>query len=375
VRTFGVRQVFPLVFVVADDLVAKRASLSSHKLARLLPVCVLLVVAGCAGVPEVPPAAPEPEVEEVEPEPPPEPGEQAIPAPVPDPVDPVEPVTEPPAPRVAVVLSERSEAYERVAAEIIPMLDRPLVYNLSDRSLSTADAFLAIADSTVDVVVAIGLRAAEAASQLSPVPVVYCQVFNLAAPEKPAVPFKGVSSLPPLSPQMQAWKQLNPGLGRVGTIIGPGHEGLIDEAHAAAAEHGIDLEHRVAKSDRETLYIFKRMAPAIDGFWLFPDNRVLSAAVLKEILQSAPRYDVQVAVFNAVLLEFGAALSSVSVHSDIAATVVSVAKRLAAGEADPIPALTPLNQIEIRTGSTTAAGPAPAGPATGPGPSPARRAR
>lgn len=362
----------PLVFVMADDLVAKRSSLSPVKLARLLPACLLLLAAGCAGVPHAPPAVPEPELEEAEPEPPPEPEEQAIPAPVPDPVEPLEPVTEPPALRVAVVLSERSEAYERVAAEIVPLLERPLVYNLADRSLSTTEAFLAIAESPVDVVVAIGLRAAEAASQLSPVPVVYCQVFNFVAPEKPAVPVKGVSSLPPLSLQMQAWKRLNPGLERVGAIIGPGHEGLVDEARAAAAAHGIDVEHRVAKSDRETLYIFKRMAPAIDGFWLFPDNRVLSVAVLKEILRSAPRYDVQVAVFNAGLLDFGAALSSVSVHSDIAAAVLSVAKRLAAGEADTIPDLTPLSQVEIRTGRATAAGSAP-GPATGSGSSAATR--
>lgn len=343
-----------------------------HSTNRALPLCLLLVVAGCAGVPQVPPPAPEAEVEEAEPEPEPQPEPEAAPEPVPDPVEPPEPMAEPEGFQVAVVLSERSEAYERVAEELVLLLDRPLVYNLSDKSLSATEAFLAIADSAVEVVIAIGLHAAESASRLSSVPVVYCQVFNFAAPEKPRVPVKGVSSLPPLSLQMGAWKQLNPGLQKVGTILGPGHPALLDEAHAAALAHGIEVEHRLANSDRETLYLFKRMAPAIDGFLLFPDNRVLSVAVLREILQSASRYDVEVAVFGSGLLELGAALSSASVYSDVAATVLSVAERLAAGENASVRDLTPLNQVEIRTGKGRGADAAPAGAAGMPAPRSAR---
>lgn len=367
-HAFGVRQVVPRFVALADEQVAEPASRSLNP-AQLAALCLLFILGGCAGVDPVPPAAPEAGVEEVEPEPEPQPRPEpeAEPEPVPVPIEPVEPVTEPAAPQVAVVLSDRSEGYERVAAEIIPMLYRPLVYNLSDRSLSARAAFLAIADSAAEVVVAIGLRAAEAAAELSPVPVVYCQVFNFGTPEAPAIPVKGVSSIPPLALQLRAWKQLNPGLEKVGTIIGPGHRRLVDEAQTAAAGHGVEVEHRVAKSDRETLYFFKRMAPGIDGFLLFPDNRVLSVAVLKDILESAPRYDVQVAVFNAGLLDFGAALSATSLDRDIAATALSVAERLAAGETDSIPDLTPLNQVEIRTSGASAAA-APPGATAGSGP-------
>ena len=44
----------------------------------------------------------------------------------------------------------------------------------------------------------------------------------------------------------------------------------------------------------------------IDGFILFPDNRILSRSVLTEMMADANRHRVQVAVFNEPLLEFGA---------------------------------------------------------------------
>ncbi len=324
----------------------------------LLCCCFVLLASGCASLEKPPEPAPEPQPVRVpeepvaEPAPPPsvvaEP--EAVPEPAPEPL----PMAEPEPGRIAIVLSDRSPAYEQVAVELGRLLERYLLYNLADKSLSPREVFAGIADSDAKVVIAIGRHAAEQALSLSPLPVVFCQVFNIPVAASSA-PARRIASIPPLSPQVRAWKQLNPGLASIGAILGEGHDDLVAEARVAAAENGIALHLRTATSDRETLYMFNRMAPDIDGFWLFPDNRVLSVAILKEMLNYASRHGVQVAVFNPKLLELGASLSVATVDADIAATALEVADRIIAGELDTIPLRTPLHQLDVRSPSATAA--------------------
>jgi len=91
------------------------------------------------------------------------------------------------------------------------------------------------------------------------------------------------------------------------------------------------------------------MIHEIDGFWLFPDNRILSPRVLTEILQQANRRHVPVAVSNDGMLRLGAAISVSTVASDIAATIVKVLERIRAGEIDALPPLTQLSEVRVAT--------------------------
>ncbi len=318
---------------------------------RALIVCIIALVSGCASLqtesPEVPDdvvpeTAPPVEVSPAPAQPPP------IPPPVrAEPKQPAEPV--PSVGTIAIVLSDRTPAFESVANAISQQHDDYLLYNLSDKSLGAQGVFSSIEKAGAQVVIAIGLHAARESIDRSTVPVVFCQVFNIGTTSRAGVEVKGVASTPPLSLQIEAWKERNPDLRTIGAILGDGHESLIAEARRVTAEHGIRLDLRIAESDRETLFIFQRMAADIDGFWLFPDNRILSVAILHEMLAYASRHQVEMAVFNAALLEMGATLSSMSVYSDVAATALSVAKLIARGDADRIPFLTPLSEIEIQT--------------------------
>lgn len=310
---------------------------------RILPLMLALFVSGCAIIGHGPDTNTKVEATEVEPTPAPEIAKPAI--------------REMPAaseaalfgPRVAVVLSNKTPAYENVAVELGQISEDYSIYDLADTSLTPRAVFARIAESNPEIVIAIGLRAATVAKSYSHVPVVFCQVFNVTDNNLVSDNQKGVAALPPLELQVKAWKDLNPNLRSVGAILGSGHESLIEEANQAADAAGLRLHYRIARSDRETLYMFNRLTPDIDGFWLFPDNRVLSPAVLREILSYASRHRVQVAVFNPALLDFGAALSTTSVDSDIAATVVSVARRVIRGDGESIPPVTPLNEIDVQT--------------------------
>ena len=130
--------------------------------------------------------------------------------------------------------------------------------------------------------------------------------------------------------------------------MGDGHEALLSEAQDAADSNDLEFRYQVAASDRETLYLFKRMAPDIDGFWLFPDNRILSIPVLKKMVDVADRHGVRIAVFNETLLELGVALSTAADESDIAEIAVLVARQMVEGKADAVPTLTPLRSLNLR---------------------------
>lgn len=318
-----------------------------------------LLAAGCATVPVDTPPPPAP-VEEPPPEPPdpaPQPPPAAAPVtPAPRASPPPAPVLPPPPPLHAIVLTDRQPAFEQVAVELSARLEAHLIYDLADKSLSPEETFRSIADAGAAVVIAIGPKASREAIARSPVPVVYCQVFNVAG-EASEVPVRGVAALPPLALQLEAWKRYRPGLSRIGAILGEGHAELLQEAQAAALEHGVELELRVAGSDRESLYLFNRMATAIDGYWLFPDERVLSLPVLRKMLANAARHRIDVAVFNPALLDIGATLSSSALYADIAATAVDVAGRLVRGEAGDVPSLTPLTEAEIRLAAGKRDGP------------------
>lgn len=287
-------------------------------------------------LPAPPAPAPQPEPEAPVAEPPPAPR----PAPAPEPA--------PALFKIAVVLSSRAPAYTGVADALADLIDDVEVYDLTDRSLSPRDAFAAIHDSAAGAVVAIGLRAAVYARDYAAIPVVFSQVFNDTDHGLLGERVRGVSAIPPLSAQLAAWLEIAPDMQAVGAIIGSGHERLIAEAIAAATEHGLDFKYQTAASDRETLYLFTRMAPAIDGFWLFPDNRILSVAVLRELFEHATRRGVQIAVFNDALLELGASLSSTTLEEDIAATLVSILEAIQRNGVDDVQAFTPLHGIRIQ---------------------------
>lgn len=334
---------------------------STNRIRRLqwsLPAGVLLLLmSGCNLIrpdssehavvvePELPPVVVvEPPIETVHP--------PIVVVPQPDPEP--EPEPEPVAPgvyshRVAIVLSGRQPSYESVAHELAQVLGDYSLYDLSDRSQTVRNVFSNIADEQATAVVAIGLRAALSARALSDVPVVFCQVFNVNDNDLITETVKGVSSIPPLSLQLKAWKELDPQLQNVGAILGAGHDALIEEANLAAEELGLSMHIRVAGSDKETLFLFNRLVPDIDGFLLFPDNRVLSRTVLDEMLGYASRHNVQIAVFNESLLAMGATLSATAVDADIASTIVRVLDRFENDKGKLLPALTPLTAIQIRT--------------------------
>jgi ABC-type uncharacterized transport system substrate-binding protein len=250
-------------------------------------------------------------------------------------------------PPVAVVLSSNQPAFQDVANALTEYLDDFQVFDLSDTSQPPVSVLRVINDSDSSAVIAIGLRAATSSVAMSQTPVIFSQVFNHREHDLLNPNSRAVAPLAPLDAQLAAWKEFDPTISRIGIIIGEGHDELIEEAQLAAEKHKIELRIRIAKSDQETLYLFRRMAQDIDGFWLFPDNRVLSSRSLQEILKTAKRYQVAVSVPNESMLKMGATISLATEADDIAATIVGILRKIQTDGLKNVPAVTPLSAIRV----------------------------
>jgi ABC-type uncharacterized transport system substrate-binding protein len=255
-------------------------------------------------------------------------------------------------PSVAIVLTSDQPAYADVAREVANYFTDYDVYDLSDRSRPPVSVLRLINDSESRVVIAVGLRAAQSSVAMAQTPVVFAQVFNHQDHDLLTENSRGIAALPPLDAQLAAWKKIDPTIKRIGAIIGEGHGDLIVEAELAAQRHDMELHIKVAHSDQETLYFFRRMIRDIDGFWLFPDNRILSARVLQQMLNNANRQQVPVAVPNESMLAMGGSISISTVASDIARTIVKVIRQIQAGKLDQIPPISPLSEIRVKTNDT-----------------------
>src|SRR4030095_7779464 len=119
-------------------------------------------------------------------------------------------------------------------------------------------------------VVAIGLPAARIARDQLNAPIIFAQVFNYQELLVNGKNIRGVTALPPLDLQIQNWKKFDTKLQRVGLIVSNQHIDLIPQAERAAKAAAVTIKHEISDSDRQTLYLFKRLAPQIDGLWLVP---------------------------------------------------------------------------------------------------------
>ncbi len=258
-------------------------------------------------------------------------------------------------PTVAILVSADIPAYMDVANELNRRLDeRTRIHQLNRNVADSSKAIDEIQRSEHEQVVAIGLVAARAARGLLGKQVIFCQVFNYADYDLVTDWMKGVSMLPRFSESFRVWKDFDPTLRRVAVLTGANQEDLVAEAREAARGYGIELVHREVRSDKETLYAFKRLAPEVQGLWLLPDNRVLSAGIIRATLSYSVRHSKQVLVFSPALLKIGGLLSIRGLESDVAAQVLERLQRAYGQAAIPGADVVPLSEMQLQVNARVA---------------------
>lgn len=254
-----------------------------------------------------------------------------------------------------ILLSDNSPAFVGVQREISKRYQHAVkIYSLAGDENPSAETIKKIQASDKPAVVAIGLPAAKLARDFSNKKVVFCQVFNYEDTNLITPWMKGVAATPAVAEQFRVWKTLAPRLKKVGVITGKNQHSLIDEAKVAARVHHIDLVHVEVKSDKETLYAYKQLAPKIHGLWLVPDNRVLSGETIRDIMAYSVKEGKQVAVFSHGLLGVGGLLSAESSYADIATQVLARIEQTGYGKDIPGRAISALTKANIRINAVMA---------------------
>lgn len=259
-----------------------------------------------------------------------------------------------PPPPVVILVSEVIPAYQEVADELGKRLpEGTTVIELSASSPDRAQLVALLKKGEQQQFVAIGLGAAREAKRLAgdEDDIIFCQVFNYQDYDLVGPRIKGVGALPGTAPMFATWHKIAPGLKRVGVITGPGLDNVIADARGQAAKHGIELEHKVVKNDKELLFEYKQLAGSLQGLWLLPDNRVLSGRAIKELMGYSVRNAKQVAVFNDAILSLGGVLSVTSRPEEIAAKVMRRLQDASGEPGVPGPDLVLLEQGEIKVNS------------------------
>ena len=253
--------------------------------------------------------------------------------------------------REVAILYHNAPGHAEIAAQLGKLL--PLkAYQVSTVDVQAADSrriLSSLRGNSGQFVVAIGLRAARIARDELSAPIIFAQVFNYQELLVRGRAIRGVTAMPPLDLQVRDWKKIDPNLRRLGLIVSQQQTDLIPLAEqAAAVAGGSPLSMRFPDSDRATLYLFKRLAPQIDGLWLVPDDRILSPTVLRELLSYAVSHGVRVCVFSDAVLDWGALMSASPTPEDIARTVRRVLEAMMKNGGNAVPPLTPLSELVVR---------------------------
>jgi hypothetical protein len=299
---------------------------------------IFLLLAGCAatGPPAVEPPL-EPIVVEARPLP-----VVTLPQRVVEPAPP----RAPPRVDLSLLVDSTAPAHATVADEIAAALP-PRRYRVTRFTTSAPAELDALRDGRITIV-AVGPEAVRTARLALPdKPVVFCQVPRHDEALQAGAPIWGVQTLPPLQLQLKSWRAVDPSLRTIALIVSAAGATLAEEARRAASALATDLLVETAASDRETLYLFRRLATTVDGLWLLPDNDALSPQVLRELLSYASSRGIGVLTFNEALLARGALLTATAVPADVAATVANVVERVVAGRTADLPSMTPLSSAEL----------------------------
>jgi ABC-type uncharacterized transport system substrate-binding protein len=251
--------------------------------------------------------------------------------------------------RTAILISNDSAGYQRVAEEIMSRMPPTnySVFHLEGKQLHTPDLLEELDRYEPDQIIAVGLPAAMAGRQRPDVPLVFCRVFDYESNDLISQTSTGVKLLPPFDLQLQAWKEISPNLNKIGVIMGPDQQDLLHEIEASALRHDIEIEHRTVGSDQETLFEFKRLIPLVQGLIVLPDNRILSASALMELMAYGTKHGKQIVVFNDNLLKYGALMSVTSDEADVADQVIRVFQDSASRKASR-PNMFPLTKMRVQ---------------------------
>ncbi|MDD5224205.1 MAG: ABC transporter substrate-binding protein [bacterium] len=236
---------------------------------------------------------------------------------------------------IAVLLSDDTEAYKTVLSNFRKNLPREKISEFNMKGdLEIGKKIIAqIKVLTPSVLLTVGAKASEiAAKQAGGIPQVYCMVFN---------PFElglqndnqtGVLMVASPDSQFAAFKNILPGLKRLGVIFNPQKTvPLVDAAKAALPRNDLEIVERHVSSSGEIAQNLKEIIPLVGAIWLIPDTTVVSRDTFSYLLQNTVDQKVPIFAFSEGLVKSGALASFSPDYSEIGKEAARLADKISSG--------------------------------------------
>ena len=181
--------------------------------------------------------------------------------------------------------------------------------------------------SDIDVVLAVGLKAALAAKlEIMDIPVIMCLVLN---PEKYGLPTSnmvGLSLNVPFEAHLKALQTLAPQISRIGVLFDPKKtQRLKGRLEQEARALGLTLISHEVHSEQEVSSTLKSLEDTVDAVYLLPDSTVLTDNTLDFLISSTLKANIPLIGFSAGLVRNGAVTGVFFNYDDLgqrAATLV-----------------------------------------------------
>ncbi len=181
--------------------------------------------------------------------------------------------------------------------------------------------------SDVDVVLAVGLKAALSAKlEILDIPVIMCLVLNPEKYDLPSSNMVGLSLTIPLEKHLIPLQRLAPQILRIGVLFDPQKtQGLKDQLEQDAKRLGLTLVAQEVHSEQDVSNAQKYLEDNVDAVFLLPDSTVLTEHTLDFLISSTMEANIPLIGFSAGLVQSGAVTGVYFNYGDLgrhAATLV-----------------------------------------------------
>ncbi len=260
---------------------------------------------------------------------------------------------------VAILKSADIAAYNQAARGFkasMPSTTRFIEYDLEGDSSQGRTLARKIRASKIDLVLAVGLKAAVAARlEIFDIPVIFCMVLHPAKYDLDAQNMVGISLKIPVSQQLSILRTVLPHLKRIGFLYDPRKTPrLSTDATRQARKLGITVIERRVRTEKQVPKALRELLPEIEALWLIPDSTVLTEESFSFLLGMAFDQGVPVIGFHPEFVRRGA-LVGLSVDSgDVGRQAGRLAQAILDGLMIPSPKIFPPKRRRISLNLGTA---------------------
>ncbi|HET6628289.1 MAG TPA: ABC transporter substrate binding protein [Woeseiaceae bacterium] len=238
---------------------------------------------------------------------------------------------------IALIKSYDSEPYDAAISGFLNSCGNEVkTYNLEGESGGSDELISSITGSPPDLIVAIGVLAAEFSHQnFSNVPVLYAMVPEPQAYGLTGSNIAGISLDIPIERQLTVYRSMVKDLKSLGAIYDPEKSGaFVEEAKAVAHRLGLVLHTREVESQKQVPAALRALVneEQIDALWMIPDPTVLSPESFKFLLLSSFENDLPFLAASDIFVKVGALASLTPDYTDVGRQGCELATALKNGE-------------------------------------------